>query len=163
MLTLYHGSIEIVAHPEIRLSNRLLDFGHGFYLTSSEHQAEDWVRRRLRENGMEQGYVNIYSLDLSAAASELQIQKFYEANDAWLDFVMHNRTRFDFTHTFDIVAGPVANDRVYTAFALYEGGIIDRATLIADLKTYKLVDQYLLHTERALKFLNFQTAKIIKL
>lgn len=36
---------------------------------------------------------------------------------------------------------------IYTQFALYEGGIISLPTLIKELKTYKLVDQYLFHTE----------------
>lgn len=32
---LYHGSIERVESPEIRVPNRTLDHGNGFYLTSS--------------------------------------------------------------------------------------------------------------------------------
>ena len=51
----------------------------------------------------------------------------------------------------------------YTAFALYEGGLIDILTLISDLKTYKLVDQYLFHTEQSLKALKFIEAGEIKL
>lgn len=48
MTTLYHGSLEIVATPEIRKPNRTLDYGEGFYLTSSADQAEAWVRRKLK-------------------------------------------------------------------------------------------------------------------
>ncbi len=73
-----------------------------------------------------------------------------------------NRTQKGFTHSFDIVYGPVANDRVYAAFALYEGGIINKQQLITELKTYKLVDQYLFHTEEALKTLTFIEAKEVK-
>ena len=68
---------------------------------------------------------------------------------------MNNRTKKGFEHTYDVVYGPVANDKVYAAFALYEGGLIDKQNLIKELKTYKLVDQYLFHTEKALKFLYF--------
>ena len=68
---------------------------------------------------------------------------------------MLNRRQRGFVHDFDVVYGPVANDRVYAAFALYEGGLIDKLTLIAELKTYKLVDQYLFHTERSLRLLKF--------
>lgn len=46
-MNLYHGSIEIVEFPEIRRPNRTLDYGAGFYLTSSREQAENWVRRKL--------------------------------------------------------------------------------------------------------------------
>ena len=47
-------------------------------------------------------------------------------------FLMSNRTNKDFNHDFDIVYGPVANDKVYAAFALYEGGIIDKQNLILE-------------------------------
>ncbi|MBQ5551342.1 MAG: DUF3990 domain-containing protein, partial [Bacteroidales bacterium] len=73
----------------------------------------------------------------------------------WLDFVMQNRTVKGFTHDYDIVYGPVANDRVYAAFALYEGGVLDKSELIKELKTYTLVDQYLFHTERSLQFIKY--------
>ena len=64
-------------------------------------------------------------------------------------------------HDYDVVYGPVANDRVYTCFALYEGGVLSKTNLIAELKTYKLVDQYLFHTAQALKALTFVKAKEI--
>ena len=47
-MKLYHGSLEIVKQPVIRQSNRTLDYGQGFYATTSEKQAEDWVKRRLK-------------------------------------------------------------------------------------------------------------------
>ena len=72
-----------------------------------------------------------------------------------MTFVMRNRTERGFTHDYDIVYGPVADDNVYTQFTLYEGGIISVPTLIQELKTYKLVDQYLFHTEKSLTALKF--------
>ena len=44
-----------------------------------------------------------------------------------------------------------------------EGGLLDKQNLIAELKTYKLVDQYLFHTEAALKVLKFMEAKEVAL
>ena len=64
--------------------------------------------------------------------------------------------------SIEVVERPVANDRVYAAFALYEGGLINKQQLITELKTYKLVDQYLFHTEEALKALTFIEAKEVK-
>jgi hypothetical protein len=162
MKTLYHGSLEIIKAPEIRTPNRTLDFGAGFYLTSSEKQAGDWVIRRLKEQGLRQGYVNLYDFDEEALTS-LHVKVFTTPNEEWLDFVMSNRRTQGFSHDYDLVIGPVANDRVYTAFSLYEGGIISKTTLIAELKTYRLVDQYLVHTPRALSFLKFSTAQPIQL
>lgn len=88
---------------------------------------------------------------------------FESPTEEWVDFVMDNRTNKDFNHDFDIVYGPVANDKVYAAFALYEGGIIDKQNLISELRAYKLVDQYLFHTDKALKALKFIEAKEVTL
>lgn len=65
--------------------------------------------------------------------------------------------------TTTIVYGPVANDRVYFQFGLYESGAISVDTLIRELKTYKLVDQYLFHTEKALTALHFVESRKIEL
>ena len=89
------------------------------------------------------------------ALQSLNCLTFLSATEAWLDFVMQNRTQKEFTHNYDIVYGPVANDRVYAAFALYEGGVLSKQNLIAELRTYELVDQYLFHTETALQALTF--------
>ena len=51
--------------------------------------------------------------------------------------------------SIDLVYGPVANDRVYAAFALYESELLDKEGLIKELKTYKLVDQMLFHTDKS--------------
>ena len=80
----------------------------------------------------------------------------------WVKFVMKNRTERGFTHDYDIVYGPVADDSVYTQFTLYEGGIISLPTLIQELKTYKLVDQYLFHTIESLSTIRFVESKLIK-
>lgn len=157
-MKLYHGSLEIVMRPVIRQMNRTLDYGRGFYTTTSEKQAEDWVKRRLKEAEATNGYVNVYEFNGRIGLS-LKNLMFDAPTEEWVDFVMHNRTERGFTHDYDIVYGPVANDRVYAAFALYEGGLLDKQNLIAELKTYKLVDQYLFHTEAALRTLTFIEAK----
>ncbi|MBQ8096277.1 MAG: DUF3990 domain-containing protein [Prevotella sp.] len=157
-MKLYHGSLVEVANPEIRESNRTLDYGKGFYATTSYQQAEDWVWRRKSEQQAEKGFVNVYEFDESALR-KLRCLLFYQPTEEWVDFVMQNRTVKDFQHDYDIVYGPVANDRVYAAFALFEGGILNKRELISELKTYKLVDQYLFHTSRSLQSLAFIEAK----
>ena len=53
----------MVEHPKILQPNRKLDYGEGFYTTTSEKQAEEWVARRMLENKATLGYVNIYEFD----------------------------------------------------------------------------------------------------
>ena len=161
-MKIYHGSIEVVKTPEIRESNRTLDYGTGFYATTSYEQAMFWVKRRLLEKSLSKGFVNVYEFDKNYV-EDIKCLEFDVPNEDWVDFVMQNRTQKDFKHDYDIVYGPVANDRVYAAFALYEGGLINKQILISELKTYKLVDQYLFHTKKSLQTIKFQEAKEIVL
>ncbi|HRF86079.1 MAG TPA: DUF3990 domain-containing protein [Alloprevotella sp.] len=158
-MILYHGSIERVDSPEIRIPNRTLDYGSGFYLTSSYGQATTWTRRKFKGN-IVRGWLNIYKYD-SDFEKELKILSFDKPDINWLDFVMANRMDKNFTHEYDIVKGPVANDRVYASFALYEAGLLNKETLITELKTYKLVNQILLHSKTALRSIKFITAEEI--
>ena len=161
-MKVYHGSLEIVETPEIRKPNRTLDYGSGFYTTTSYEQAEEWVRRKMKGNRVAKGFVNEYELDIDNLQS-VKCLLFESPTDEWIDFVMNNRLNKDFVHDYDIVYGPVANDRVYTCFALYEGGLMSKQNLLAELKTYELVDQYLFHTEQALQLLTFTKANEILL
>lgn len=158
-MKLYHGSIERVELPEIRTPNRTLDYGADFYLTSSREQAESWIRREFKGE-VTRGWLNIYEYDAEVEAG-LAVLTFDNPDEDWLDFVMSNRMDRNFTHNYDIVKGPVANDRVYASFALYEAGFLSKAALISELKAYKLVNQILLHSEAALKAIHFIKAEEI--
>lgn len=161
-MKLYHGSLEIVQKPEIRKSNRTLDYGIGFYSTTSFEQAEAWVKRRMDEAKQAKGYVNVYNIP-DVFPSALRQLIFQAPTEEWVDFVMRNRTEKGYVHDYDIVYGPVANDRVYAAFALFEGGLLNKQDLIKELKAYKLVDQYLFHTDAALQTITFVEAKEVTL
>lgn len=161
-MLIYHGSTDIVSVPEIREANRTLDYGCGFYATTSFEQARQWVLRRLYEQKRSVGFINIYAFEPKLLQG-CKTLSFNSPTEEWVDFVMANRTQEGYCHDFDVVYGPVANDRVYAAFALFEGHIISKQALIAELKTYKLVDQYLFHTEQALKCITFIEAKEIRL
>lgn len=58
LITIYHGSENIIAKPEYgkgRLNN---DFGQGFYCTASEALAKEWAVSSMRN-----GFANCYMLD----------------------------------------------------------------------------------------------------
>lgn len=156
-MRLYHGSLEIVENPQIIPPTRTLDYGAGFYTTTSYEQAEQWVQRRMSVQA-KRDYINIYELDKNAT-SETNTLWFNEPTEKWIDFIMSKRILKDFKHDYDLVYGPVANDRVYAAFALYENDLLDKEGLIKELKTYKLVDQMLFHTDKSLKYLIYIESK----
>lgn len=119
MITLYHGGSHIIPIPEIREPNRTLDFGIGFYITTSKAQAEKLVKDRIARKKWPYGYVNSYNFDIVSANANLSIKLFASPNEEWVDFVLQNRNVTGFIHDFDIVIGPVANDNVYRQFALF--------------------------------------------
>lgn len=160
-MKLYHGSNIVIERPQLLKPIRTLDYGSGFYTTTSEQQARAWIVKKPK-NEDERKYVNVYDID-DAELKQLKVLHFVNPTDEWIDFVMNNRQDETFTHDYDIVYGPVANDRVYLQFGLYEQGFISKATLLAELKVYKLVDQMLFHTERSLQLLHFVDAiEVIK-
>lgn len=159
-MTLYHGSLEIVENPQILQANRPLDFGTGFYTTTSLEQARRWVKLRMEQSQVSVGFINIYEY---TPKRDLHTRLFRSANEAWVDFVHANRTVQNYNHDYDIVTGPVANDNVYLSFNLYESGIITKRELIRRLKTYKLVDQLLFHTERSLDTLEYVGNKEVRI
>lgn len=162
-INIYHGSLELVATPVIRHPNRTLDYGCGFYTTTSYQQAEDWVaRHRSDKCKPSHGYDNVYEIDIDAVKASNTLW-FDEPTADWVDFVYANRNDRTFRHAYDFVYGPVANDKVYAAFALYESGLLDKQELIRELKTYELVDQLLLHTDKSLKAITFIESKEVKL
>ena len=160
-MKLYHGSLEVVSEPRIITPNRTLDYGRGFYTTTSYEQAEQWVRRR-KGTQHSVGYVNVYEL-ADILPDDIKQLRFDSPTEEWVDFVMRNRTEKGYEHSFDIVYGPVANDRVYAAFALYESNLLDKEGLIRELRAYELVDQILFHTEQSLQHLTFIEAKEVTL
>ncbi|MDD6492651.1 MAG: DUF3990 domain-containing protein [Firmicutes bacterium] len=58
LITIYHGSSQIVEHPVFGEGKKNNDFGLGFYCTASEELAKEWAVSSLRD-----GFSNRYTLD----------------------------------------------------------------------------------------------------
>ncbi len=151
-MKLYHGSNIAVEKPKILQSDRRLDFGTGFYLTSSYGQAERWAFLTVKRRGEGKQIITSYEFD-EEILSSLKVMRFEETSVEWLKFVSNNRNVKDFTNDSDIVIGPVANDRTMPVIKLYFSGIYDEAETIKRLLPQKLKDQYAFKSEKALKAL----------
>lgn len=161
-MLLYHGRLVAVEQPQIRVPQAFLDFGAGFYLTSSHEQALRWAQVKMRRSENRLGYVSIYDFDLSSAEQNTAIRKFASADLDWLNFVINNRRGIQQDETIDMHIGPVADDNVYKSIRLFETQVIDAEETVKRLKTEILQDQWVLHTEKALSYLRFQTAEEVK-
>lgn len=151
-MELYHGSNIAVESPKIIMSDRRLDFGTGFYLTSDYEQAERWAHLTYKRRKEGSKIITAYEFD-ETVISALKIKSFETASVEWLQFVSNNRNIEDFFDDSDIVIGPVANDRTMPVIKLYFSGIYDEMETIKRLLPQKLKDQYAFKSENALKAL----------
>lgn len=154
-MNIYHGSDVIVEKPEILQSDRLLDFGIGFYTTSNNEQVVRWAEKVSSRNNTGKRFLSVYNFDLEKAKNELNIIEFKSADVKWLDFITANRRGKEIPQEYDIVIGPVADDNVYLTVKLFETGVLDKEEALKRLKVEKLFDQILFHTTRALEFCVF--------
>ena len=160
-MTIFHGSDVAVPEPKIIPANRLLDFGEGFYTTSSYEQAERWAGRvGMRKMSKEQ-IISIYDFDFDKAEKDLTIIHFNSPNNEWLRFVTACRGGKETSCEYDMAIGPVANDNVYATIQLFETGLLSEDETIIRLKVEKIYNQILFHTERALSYCNYIRQKSV--
>ena len=84
---------------------------------------------------------------------KLKTKRFEDYSEEWATFVLMNRNNQNDNslHDYDIVIGPIANDKVGAQLWKYETRIIDLPTLVNNLKYMKgITFQYFFGTERAI-------------
>lgn len=151
-----------VKNPKIFSQLRALDFGAGFYLTSSEQQATKWAKSvcKRRQTGIPT--LNVYHLnEFDLEFNLLNVLTFERADGDWLDFVVKNRRGENIEKQYDIVIGPVANDTTIRVIDDYMDGVYTKEEAIKRLLPQNLTDQYAFLTKRALDLLAFERSKIV--
>ena len=172
---LYHGSYTEVPSIDLSCCRRGLDFGTGFYVTSSYEQAKSFVRSAVRKAinlhkvsddfDVSDGMVNIYRYHANINLTTC----FFQSADAdWLHFVAANRNHSLFPellrqmHSVDIVGGKIANDNTARTLVLYIDGAYGTpgdpdtdSTVIRILLPNRLQDQFCFRSEQAIASLEF--------
>jgi len=154
-MRIYHGSTVAVRQPSLRYGRANTDFGKGFDTTTDMEQAARWALIRKERAKTGKAIVSVYEIDDAILAdSILNIMQYHGATEEWLNFVVANR-RGAPLHSFDIVLGPVANDRLYTTISMFENGELSVEAAIVQLNTHTLYDQVAFHTHKALSLVHF--------
>lgn len=153
-MRLYHGTNVEFDVIDLTKSNKYKDFGQGFYLTDIRSQAEELAAKKSRLFG---GYpiIQEYEFDESLlSGTDLKVLKFDKPSAEWAEFIFKNRNRDNnFTHDFDIVIGPIANDGVAYLLGRYEEGTMTIEELSDKLSYKRLNSQYFFGTDKSLKYL----------
>ena len=92
---------------------------------------------------------------------DLKCLRFEKPSLEWLDFVRDNRRKSTSSvnnteprHSYDVVSGPIANDKVAIAVEKYCRGILTAEETLIEVKAIKNVYQLSMHTEQALSYIN---------
>lgn len=150
-MKVYHGSDTVVQKPRILHSKRRMDFGSGFYTTQSRTQAEKWARSVRRRRDSPEAFVTEFDYEEKPG---MNVLIFDGPSAEWFDFIICNR-KGTFTHDYDIILGPVADDSVYDTLFLFESGYITREEAIRKLNSAKLDGQILFHTDKSLECITY--------
>lgn len=151
-MILYHGSNQVIDKVNLLKSRPNKDFGRAFYLSDTFQQAEEMA---LFKSEVEGGtpVVNKFTFDENIMkSSSLRVLTFKEYSEEWARFVFANRdsANGELLHDYDIVYGPIANDRVGRQIANLKDGYIDFETFIERLKFMKgITFQYAFCSDKA--------------
>lgn len=156
-MKLYHGSTVKIDKIDLSLSMPNKDFGKGFYLSDNLKQAEAMAALKSKFLGLPP-VVNKYVIDDNVLISDiLKVKRFEGYTREWAEFVLANRNSKtgESTHDYDVVYGPIANDRVGLQIRRLLEKNIDFDTFIENLKYMKgATFQYFFGTERSIKYLH---------
>jgi len=159
-MKLYHGGAVEIQKPDLIYSRISLDFGRGFYTTSSKEQAIRFAKNLARRT-KQTPIVSTYEFAVHEF-SALRTKEFEEDISGWFDYVVFHRTNKEELPTdYDIVIGPVADDQVATTLGLFQSQIVTKDIAIQLLKYWKLTDQFVFKTKEGLAKLHFIESEVV--
>jgi hypothetical protein len=150
-MILFHGSNIDFDKVSLDFAKDRRDFGKGFYTTTIKEQATDWAEIICRRYKTKTAY--LYTFEFSAI--DLTVKTFNTMTKNWLDFILENRIKGGTNHNYDIVSGPVANDKTVNTLNLYLSNELSLKETLDRLTYMQANDQLSFHTKRAIDSLVF--------
>lgn len=152
-MILYHGSNMTIRQIDLNKSKPNKDFGRGFYLSENETQAMAMAVFKSMQLGGSPVVTKFEFDDAVLRDTSLRIKVFDNYSEEWADFIFANREGNEI-EKYDIVYGPIANDKVGLQIRKLKDGSIDKAEFLNRLKYMKGVTfQYFFGSESAVKHL----------
>lgn len=152
-MKLYHGTNKDFDKIDLLKSKPNKDFGRGFYLSEDYEQALNMARVKVEQ--LETGSPIVLTYEIADDAwDDLHMLCFENYSEEWAKFILLNRNNSTDlpAHEYDVVIGPIANDRVGVQLWKYENRSIDLPTLVRNLQYMKGVTiQYFFGTIKLLQ------------
>lgn len=156
-MKLFHGSNMPIDTIELSRSKRGKDFGCGFYLSDNYTQAYHMACLTTERNECGTPEVTTFDFDYNCIKDgSLKVKQFDSYSEEWAEFVLSNRQNMSRinVHDYDIVIGPIANDKVGVQIRRFILGDITVKQLVEELRfRHGLTMQYFFSNEHAIKLL----------
>ena len=152
-MILYHGSNIKIDVIDLTKSKRYKDFGQTFYLSAEEEQARKMAIAKVVQFGGEESVTSFNFNESCLSSNELQIKCFTEYSREWAEFVFNNRDENqDFSHEYDIVYGPIAEDYIGLQIRDFKRNNITFEQFLANIRYHKgITFQYAFCTQKAIE------------
>jgi len=150
-MKLYHGSTVDIQRIDLAMSKPNKDFGRAFYLSPDEQQALDMAQFKAEFEGRVP-VINAYEFD-ETLLQQFRYKRFEGYTKEWAQFVYDHRTEPQgrTLHDFDIVYGPIANDRVGAQIARFKQGYITFDEFLTRIQYIKgITFQYAFCSQKAI-------------
>lgn len=153
-MKLYHGSNQKIIEIDLSKSRPAKDFGQAFYLSQERDQAVEMASFKSTTFG---GPIVVNEFEFNESVIQedgFKVLRFESYSEEWARFVLANRATKTKIHDYDIVYGPIANDKVGRQIFNLQAGYIDFETFVKRLHYPEgITFQWAFCTERSLKCL----------
>jgi len=154
-MQVYHGSYTEIFDIDLSKSQANKDFGKGFYVTKFRNHAETWAVNIARRYHKKPFITEFTFYERAFEEDRYKILRFNDYSEAWLDFVVLNRDPAFMTnrHDYDIIEGPIADDKVQNRINDFLDGIITKNDFLNELKYHEKTHQICFCTVNSLQLL----------
>jgi len=162
MRRFYHGTNIVIGNIDLSHSRSRTDFGKGFYMGNNLGVARRWAvsQSMIAETPTVMRYT-LSDTVFNFNDSRLKRLWFTAPTVEWLDFIRDNRRTIgpyvqntEPRHDYDLVYGPIADDKIADVVDEYIDGIITAEQAIRRTKVITSVFQLSFHTPFALTFID---------
>lgn len=154
-MILYHGTNKAFDAIDLTKSKPNKDFGQGFYLSKNYSQAMEMAMTKVEQLKSGSPIVLTFEID-DEQLGQLKVLRFDAYTLDWAKFILMNRQNDTKKpmHDYDVVYGPIANDKVGVQLWKFESHMIDLDTFANNLHRMEgITFQYFFGTERAIQLL----------
>jgi hypothetical protein len=154
-MQVYHGSYTEISEIDLSKSQTNKDFGKGFYVTKFRKHAESWAKNMADRYHKKPVVTEFTFYERAFEEDRYNVLRFNDYNEKWLDFVVLNRNPEYTTqrHDYDIIEGPIADDKIQNRIRDYIDGIISKLEFLNELKYHEQTHQICFCTLNSLQML----------